>query len=55
VRVIYYFYDKETPLYAILLYGKNEQVNLTPDQKREVSALATAIKAAAKVRKSKPE
>jgi hypothetical protein len=30
VRVIYYFFDEDIPLYAILLYGKNEQVNLTP-------------------------
>jgi DNA-binding transcriptional regulator YiaG len=29
LRVIYYLYDEENPLYAILLYGKNEQVNLT--------------------------
>jgi len=31
--VIYYFYDEENPLYAIFLYGKNEQANLTPQQK----------------------
>jgi hypothetical protein len=53
VRVIYYFYDEENPLYAILLYGKNEQPDLTPKQKREVAALAATIKAAAKVRRSK--
>jgi len=51
VRLIYYFYDEENPLYAILLYGKNEQVNLTSDQKREVAAFASAIKAAAKARR----
>ncbi len=54
VRVIYYFYDKESPLYAILLYGKNEQVNLTPNQKQEVAAFASTIKAAAKAGKHKP-
>jgi hypothetical protein len=53
VRVIYYFFDEENPLYAIFLYGKNEQANLTPGQKREVTAFATAIKAAAKVRRIK--
>jgi hypothetical protein len=51
VRVIYYFFDEEHPLYAILLYGKNEQVNLTPDQMREFAAFASTIKAAAKARK----
>ena len=54
VRVIYYFFDGENPLYAIFLYGKNEQANLTPKQKREVSAFAATLKAAAKVRRIKP-
>ena len=54
VRVIYYFYDEDNPLYAIFLYGKNEQANLTPRQKREVSAFAATLKAAAKVRRIKP-
>ncbi len=54
VRVIYYFFDEENPLYAIFLYGKNEQTNLTPKQKREVAALAATLKAAAKVRRIKP-
>ncbi len=51
VRAVYYYYDCESPLYAILLYGKNEQVNLTAEQKREVAALAAAIKAAAQARR----
>jgi len=54
VRVIYYFFDEENPLYAIFLYGKNEQANLTPKQKREVAAFAATLKAAAKVRRIKP-
>lgn len=54
MRVIYYFYDEDNPLYAIFLYGKNEQANLTPRQKREVSAFAATLKAAAKVRRIKP-
>ena len=54
VRVIYYFYDEENPLYAIFLYGKNEQANLTPDQKREVAALSGTIKAAARAGRIKP-
>jgi hypothetical protein len=51
VRVIYYYYDLDTPLYAILLYGKNEQADLTAEQRREVAALADAIKAAARARR----
>src|SRR5665213_2902882 len=53
VRAIYYFFDKENPLYALLLYGKNEQVNLSPDQKRDISTFAASIKASAKSRRSK--
>lgn len=35
VRVIYYFYDREMPVYALLIYGKNERADLTPDQRNE--------------------
>jgi mRNA-degrading endonuclease RelE of RelBE toxin-antitoxin system len=51
VRVIYYYYDFENPLYAILLYGKNEQGNLTPKQKKDISAFAAGIKAAARTQR----
>jgi hypothetical protein len=54
VRVIYYFFDEVNPLYAIFLYGKNEQANLSPEQKREVAGFAATIKAAAKVRRIRP-
>jgi hypothetical protein len=54
VRVIYYFFDEVNPLYAIFLYAKNEQANLSPEQKKEVAAFAATIKAAAKVRRIKP-
>lgn len=47
VRAIYYFYDESTPLYAIFLYGKNEQADLNSAQKKEVKAFAAIIKAAA--------
>jgi hypothetical protein len=47
VRVIYYFYDADSPLYAIFLYGKNEQTDLSPKQKKEARAFAAIIKAAA--------
>ena len=48
IRVIYYFFDEGMPLYALLAYGKGEQVNLSPEQKRQVAALAKAIKAEAR-------
>ncbi len=45
VRVIYYFYDCDTPIYALLLYGKNERADLTSDERKSVAAFAAAIKA----------
>jgi hypothetical protein len=54
VRAVYYYYDYENPLYAILLYGKNEQADLSSEQKREVTALATEFKALAKTRRTEP-
>jgi hypothetical protein len=53
VRVIYYFYDEENPLYALFLYGKNEQTNPDPKQQKEFAAFAARIKAVAKTRRSK--
>jgi hypothetical protein len=51
VRVIYYFLDEQNPIYALLLYGKNEQGNLSRDQKKYVKAIAAAVKAEARARK----
>ena len=45
-RVIYYVVDDDTPLYALLIYGKDERDNLTAEQKKAVQAFAAAIKAA---------
>jgi hypothetical protein len=53
VRVIYYFYDEQNPRYAMLLYGKNEQGNLSPEQKKYVTAMAAAVKTEAKARRQK--
>jgi hypothetical protein len=48
VRVIYYFYDEDLPIYALLIYGKNERADLTAEQRKAVAAFAAAIKAARK-------
>jgi hypothetical protein len=45
-RVIYYYLDGTMPLYALLAYAKNARADMTPDEKRAVSALASALKAA---------
>jgi hypothetical protein len=49
-RVIYYFLDETTPLYGLLAYPKNAKSDMTPDEKRAVSALVDALKAARKAR-----
>ena len=48
VRVIYYFYDEDTPIYALLIYGKNERDDLSSEQRKAVAAFAASIKAARK-------
>jgi len=53
VRVIYYFFDEVNPVLALLLYGKNEQANLTPAEKKLAATLAAAMKAEAKARRVK--
>jgi mRNA-degrading endonuclease RelE of RelBE toxin-antitoxin system len=47
-RIIYYYLDDTLPLYALLAYAKNDQGDMTPDEKRAVSALAAALKATRK-------
>ena len=44
-RIIYYYLDDSMPLYALLAYAKNDQGDMTPDEKRTVPALAAALKA----------
>lgn len=53
VRVIYYFFDEVNPVLALFLYGKNEQGNLTPAEKKVAASLAAAMKAEAKARRVK--
>ena len=45
-RVIYYYLDGSLPLYALLAYPKNAKSDMTPDEKRAVTALVTALKTA---------
>ncbi|MEQ9245095.1 MAG: type II toxin-antitoxin system RelE/ParE family toxin [Nitratireductor sp.] len=45
-RIIYYYLDEAMPLYALLAYAKNAKTDMTPEEKRAVSALVTALKTA---------
>jgi hypothetical protein len=44
VRVIYFFHRPDAPLYLLLVYAKARQTDLTPDEKRRVSALVSILK-----------
>ncbi len=44
VRVIYYYYDMGSPLYLITVYAKAAREDLTPDEKRTLTALAAELK-----------
>jgi mRNA-degrading endonuclease RelE of RelBE toxin-antitoxin system len=43
-RVIYYMLSEEMPILALLIYGKNEQVNPTPEQTRAMAAVVAEFK-----------
>ncbi len=49
-RVIYYYHDASIPLFALLVYAKNQQEDLSPDGLRTVAALAESIKVNARRR-----
>ncbi len=51
VRVIYYYYDHENPLYALVIYAKGERANLSPEDKKAVAAFAQAIKTMARAKR----
>lgn len=44
-RVIYYYLDEAMPVYALLAYAKTAKADMTPDERRAISALAAALKA----------
>lgn len=43
-RVIYYVLGKSQPILALLIYGKNEQGDISPAQRKAVAALAAVMK-----------
>ncbi|WP_342238386.1 addiction module toxin RelE [Inquilinus sp. OTU3971] len=45
-RVIYYLLDDDTPVLALLLYGKNEQVNPSAEQRRVMLRLIDTLQEA---------
>lgn len=43
-RVIYYVVTENRPILALVIYGKNEQDDLSPAQRKVVTALAMQMK-----------
>ena len=51
-RVIYYYLGEDSPLYALLAYGKSARTDLTPDERRMVASLAAGIRNEARSNRS---
>ena len=49
-RVVHYFVPEDGPLYALLLYAKSEQADMSPAQRKVVTDTAAAVKDALKAR-----
>jgi hypothetical protein len=43
VRVIFYFYNEEMPLYLITLFAKNQQENLTKAERNDLGNLVSVL------------
>lgn len=43
-RVINFYRDAQMPLFLLLVYAKAQREDMTPDQKKQVRALAAALR-----------
>ena len=43
-RVVYFYHDPRMPIFLMLVYAKAQRENMTPDEKKQVRVLGTAIK-----------
>ena len=50
-RVIYYWYSSDAPIYALLVYAKNEKTDLKPFEAKAVAAFSSGIKTAQRRKK----
>jgi hypothetical protein len=44
VRVIYFFYNENAPIYLLMVYAKAEREDLSPEGKRAVKKLTAELK-----------
>ena len=52
-RTVYFYYDEDAPIYAILVYGKGRQVDLTPKQRKSAASFVDALKKAIRARRAR--
>lgn len=45
-RTVYFYYDENAPIYAILVYGKGQQADLTPKQRKSAASFVEALEKA---------
>jgi len=43
VRIIYYFHSEAMPLYLLTLFAKNEQANISKEERNELARLAALL------------
>jgi hypothetical protein len=43
-RVIYFYHDRQMPLFLILVYAKAQREDMTADEKKQVRRLASSLK-----------
>lgn len=43
-RVIYFYYQVDAPIYMLLAYAKAASIDMSPDQKRQVTKLTAKLK-----------
>jgi hypothetical protein len=52
-RVIYFFYDREAPIYLLMVYAKGAREDISPEAKKMVREFAARIKQAHRDRKGR--
>lgn len=43
IRVIYYFYNEDIPLYLLTVFGKNEKDNLSKAERNDLTKLVRLL------------
>ena len=51
-RAIFYYYDEDVPIFAFLVYGKNQQADIPEDAKKAAAKKVEQIKAGLKAQRS---